>query len=248
MIWYCKKTETYHFLILLLGIAILSFPSKIWAKPSENYPTYFMLRYQNSKTEVFHNENSSAPGFFSAEETSDIRMHGVFLEAAQEFGGAYLFSLTIGARLGYTQGSDKTANANESIVKYEDKISGFSYGPGGSLNLNFHEWGLKIQPFISSYYIFSKSELRLTYANATFEAQPFLIDYDIEENRFQHSVGIRFIDKESGLMSYFSVDYIQEASRDIIVSNKQDGSLTVTNLAEIEGPQISLSGGIGYSF
>jgi len=216
-------------------------------KPEESTTT-ILLRYQNNGTKIDHNEASSASGFTSLSEESDITVSNISIELNEEFFSENYFSVTLGARYGINTGSVDSTNETTNL-SYKDKVSGKSYGAGLSINLNTEGYGLKIQPFISSYYMINKNDYKLSYNNSTTNEDPFNISYTTDTNILQHSLGVRFINNNNNLMSYFSLDYLQEMSSSGSVEGKRSGSdLQLTNTSTVNQNDFAFSIGLGFLF
>ncbi len=149
-------------------------------EPKES-STSFILRYQNIGVKIQHNETSSTPEFTSLEQDSDINISNISVEASQEFFCESYLSISTGVRVSVNKGYDKGSN-DSSNLSYKDKVSGKSYGAGLSLNLNTQGYGLKIQFFVSSYYIVNKNDFNLSYNNISSSADPFNINYTVDSN------------------------------------------------------------------
>ncbi len=207
-----------------------------------------LLRYQNIGTKMDHKEASSSAGFTSLGQETDISVHGISLEVNKEFFSEKYLSISLGARYGINRGADKAIN-DVTNMSYEDKVSGKSYGAGLSLNLNAKGYGLKIQPFLSSYYIANKNEYNLSFKNADSSDHPFNIDYSSDSKVLQHSIGLRLIDGKNDLMSYFALDYLNELNRSTNVSGNQAGrSLVLSNTSSVKQSDFAFSIGLGFLF
>jgi len=190
----------------------------------------FMVHYQNQQTEINHNEASTDSGYTSLNEESSIPLHGVHFEFSRELFASYLFSFTLSARYGKTFGSTKNTNSTSGLT-YEEEASGELYGGGGSLNLNFSVWGMKLQPFIAAYTFTHENTYELKYGPEGATTGLTEINYESELQVQQYSLGMRFIDYYKGLLSYFSADYITGDAPTVGVSSNLD------NLSNTSTPQ-----------
>ena len=190
----------------------------------------FMVHYQNQQTEFSHNEASTDSGYTSLNEETSIPLHGVQFELSREFFASDLFSFTLSARYGKTFGSTDDTNSTTGL-EYEEEASGELYGGGGSLNLNFSVWGIKLQPFIAAYTFTNKNTYELTYALEGATTGQTEITYESELQVQQYSLGMRFIDYDKGLLSYFSADYITSDDPTLGITSNLD------NLSNTSTPQ-----------
>ena len=190
----------------------------------------FMVHYQNQQTEINHNEASTDTGYTSLNEESSIALHTVQFEFSRELFASYLFSFTLSARYGKSFGSTKNTNSTSGLT-YEEEASGELYGGGGSLNLNFSVWGMKLQPFIAAYTFTSENTYELKYAPEGATTGQTEINYESKLQIQQYSLGMRFIDYYKGLLSYFSADYITGDAPTLAVSSNLD------NLSNTSTPQ-----------
>ncbi len=203
-----------------------------------------MVHYQNQQSIINHQEASTDTGFTSLGEESKIPVHGVQLEASHEFFASYLFSVTLSARYGKNSGSINKTNDTTGLT-YEEKASGQMYGAGGSINLNFSAFELKVQPFVAMYAFTHKNEYELSYSPISDTSTTTDINYETEHQIQQISAGARFIDYYRSLLSYFSVDYISSEAPTLSSSSNLSN---LTNLATPEHGEFAFTIGFGALF
>ncbi len=220
---------------------------KLLVPSSEREPSYYaLLRYQNTGSKVMHNEKSESPSFVSLNKESAISIHNLGLEISKEFFNDSYFSLSFAGKFGVNKGSDSGLEEKKNL-SYKEKLSGQTYGGGVSLNINTKGFGLKVQPFISSHYLISKNDYKLSYSSKTVDS--INIEYSSGQKVLQHSVGVKFINNKNGLMSHFSLDYNQKLSKSLEVSGSQSSKdLSFLNMPSITQNIVTFSVGFGFIF
>jgi hypothetical protein len=209
-----------------------------------------MLIYQNSGTKVDHQEISTVSGFQTLEHKSDIQMNIIGLDASKEFLRSNFISFNLNLRasiiLGMTENENDINDVND--LTYKDKASGLIYSGGLTINLNTRAFGLKVQPFVGTNYAQSSQEFSLSYANVDTGTDSNEIEYDTSRSFLQHSLGVRFYNNKN-IMSYFSLDYIQELSQSTSATGTRSGvDLQMTNVSIVEQSPFAFSIGAGFKF
>lgn len=203
------------------------------------------ILYQNQQTTINHQEASTDSGFTSLASESKVPIHSIQLEASHEFFASYLFSITLSARYGKNSGSLRKILKTSSL-DYQEHVSGHMYGAGGSLNLNFAGYGIKIQPFLAGYAFTHKNTYKLEYHPVNSPSTITRIKYDGEQKLKQLSLGVRFIDYRKSLLSYFSLDYISATTPTMKASSSTLSNLT--NTASFSSRSFAFSLGFGVTF
>lgn len=207
-----------------------------------------------------HNETSASAGFFSLNQTSNIEEYMGEIGIGKELFAQSRLSLTVIALGSMSFGSD-TYDNESTHLSYQDEISGYGYGGLASINLNFFKYGLKWQPFIAAKYMMKSSDFELSYTQTTpasgavAESKNTVnINYEADNTVMEYSLGLRFIDNLSGMMSYFIMSYNTYLSESIASSaSGTSGTYTLENndTGTINAPEygeFSASMGIGIMF
>ncbi len=208
----------------------------------KNTMTAFSLKYQNIGSTIEHNETSTTSNYSTLGKTSKIGINNLSIDAYQEFFKNSYISFAIGARYG-TSGGEATAKKDE----FEESAYGTNYGAGISLNLNTEGFGLRVQPFYSSYYMFSNNTYKLNYTTAN--SDNIKLKYQEDTKSIQHSLGVRFINPRKSLMSFVSVDYLQSIETNSDTSGTVAGNnIDFGQTSEVENNDIAFSLGVGFVF
>jgi hypothetical protein len=232
-----KRVDIHDFLV-----------SKKISKPEEPSTWSIAGGYQNLGTKIAHGEKSDSESFFPMGYESDLTMHVMSLQVNKEIMASNYISFTATGRYGLIRGSDSDVLNTENI-QFEDSASGNVYGGGLTANLNMKGLGLRIQPFVGTQYIVHDIEYALSYGQVNGGVVPIQLTYNNKRTSLQHSLGVRMMDESKSLMSFISVDYLQNQSDDLSVFAKQGArEINITEPAEFEQNDLSFSLGFGFLF
>lgn len=206
------------------------------------------LGYQNLSTKIEHGEKSDSSEFFPLGYETDMSIHVLSAQLTKEVLSGSLISFTAMARYGIIRGADNDV-LNEENLQFEDNASGNVYGGGLTMNLNMKAWGLKVQPFVGTQYIIHDFDYELNYSSIDNGSQQIDLTYFNKRTSLQHSVGMRFIDESKSLMSYLSVDFIQNQNDELSVFATQgDQELNITEAGLLDQRDLVFGLGFGVMF
>lgn len=205
---------------------------------------YTSLLVNRNGNKVVHNENFADASYASLNETSDISTTSPGIEIMREFFESKYISIGLSARGSILRGG---GDFEINTITYEDELRAYEYGGGLSLNLNTVGYGMRIQPFLSSHYMMTDGEIKIKY-DANNSNTDTTLNYKMNNDRFVHSLGMRFIDKKEGFASFFSLDYNQIIKdRTTLEATNGSQSLQASGSA-IEYDKMSLTVGFGFAF
>ena len=239
-------------IISLFFISISSFCEEIKDLNAFNIKNNFLaFRVDIFKQLGDHRETSSASGYSTLAKQTESSIQALSLHYSREFFSKRKFSLTICASRGINTGGGAAVD-NELGVEYETEIrKGSSTSVGLSLNYNFIYTALKVQPFLS-FSIHQDEFNTKTKYNPTSSQSVTVINYENEVKRNLITLGTRFFDPETRLMSLLSLSYkISEEQASNLSSatlSETPISLSNSNTNVFATDDLSFSIMAGYSF
>ncbi len=208
----------------------------------------FTFGYKNGVANIDHKEQSSSSGFVSLNQETKISKNSLEIGIIKEFLNKQTFSFSAIANFGFEKGQDQ-GEAQNNTYEFTDKVSGSFYSLGGSLNYNREAFMLKVQPFVYLSMTRANSKYLLNYSKKTGPENSTSIQYDNELQQTNTGVGLRFIDPEVKLMSYFKVNYsLNSSSQSNATSSTNLGEIALSNQSSVAYRPISISLGFGFFF
>lgn len=166
------------------------------AKKSSSYLT---LGYRYKDFDIDHFETSNNSQFYNLNKSVNLGGHNLDIGFNKEFLKGNSFSISLLANVDYGVGENKSDLTKDILQEY-------SYGGGLSLNLNFENSHLRIQPYLST--LMKKNERRVVSNYKVFDADyGVYIENEYSLNKLQYSAGVRFFNQDKSLMSLISINY-----------------------------------------
>lgn len=221
---------------------------------NENKANYLMISDNFYGQEFNHeSETSGNSSFYAMDSSASMNAHDLKLSYGREFLESSIFSFTIGIGAGIILGrGEETVDSRN--ISYQTKIkNGYVGSAEFSINLNFFYSGLKIQPFFGTSLTQRQFDYETNYSRIN-GSSPIILIYDNEVNYRKVSIGSRFIDNQTSLMSYFSLSYLYGSSgSNSLQSGEVDGArVTVVNnndaFSSTKVNDLSFTIGAGYAF
>lgn len=227
----------------------LDFEKLLEPGAGEDGSTSVTINYKRGTSNILHNEGLSGVDNKILNKESSISRNTVSVEMSQEFFNRSYISLSLGLRAGISRGSDQQVEEEQS-VNFEDEHKGYHYGAGGSLNLNTEGYGMRIQPFVSGYYIVSDEEYNFSnFINNINDPDTYNIDYRLENESIEASLGVRLYNNYSNLMSFFSINYTDSVNTSSSVSASRNGAtVELDNASTVGRDGLGFTIGAGINF
>lgn len=227
----------------------LDFEKLLEPGAGEDGSTSITINYKRGTSNILHNEGLSGVDNKILNKESSISRNTVSIEMSQEFFNKNYISLSLGLRGGISRGSDQQVE-EEQNVNFEDEHKGYHYGAGASLNLNTEGYSIRIQPFVSGYYIISDEEYNFSnFNNNISDPDTYNIDYRLENESIEASLGVRLYNNYSNLMSFFSINYTDSMSSTSSVSASRNGTaVELDNASTVGRDGLGFTIGAGINF
>ena len=140
------------------------------------------------------------------------------------------------------------SNDNKGSFRYEESLTGTSFGGGVSLNLNFLSPSSKTQFFVSSASLQVRDRFFFRYQDTDTTVRSSEIETVQSFNLLQSSIGFKFYNTKN-LVSIFAITVFQYDDFDLEVdASRGDEKFELSEFALIERDNTSFNIGFGYVF
>ena len=213
---------------------------------NSNYVTVNVSRHQ---VKINHNEVSSAPGYFSMAEQSQISLIGIQVGLEKEFFADKFLSFTAGGGAGVLLGKDKDDHVKTDLM-YKDKASGFLYNANGSINANYSMKSTRIQFFGGASILKTKAKYRVAYSHLNVKDPGINIDYSEDGTQSFVRAGVRVFHAKEELFSTFALEYklASTFTTTTSASKLNLANIAISNSAEAEHSPLGIVIGFGLMF
>ena len=156
------------------------------------------LQWNQASTSFSNLEKTSTGQNGSYGETTRIDRNSLGLLFLKEFWENRRVSMTTFVGLASIMGEGERKNTGG----YKQNVKGTEGSLGVSANANFYGLGFKIQPYLGLNGVYENSEYQLEYNGSA-----SVVTHDYEGQNGFAQVGVRVLDPQLGMMSYFGIDY-----------------------------------------
>ncbi|MEM7647332.1 MAG: autotransporter outer membrane beta-barrel domain-containing protein, partial [Pseudomonadota bacterium] len=195
---------------------------------------------------LLHREQSSDAGYASIGEDVRLAETKFSLNVFKEFFNQQIWSVTVRALGGLSDGSYESDGDN--LSEFEETLSSVHFGAGVALNYNFYVYGLKLQPYVEVDLIQEVGETQLSHVNGGNQLRTTI---EFSDTVAQAQVGLRSYDSEVGLMSFIALSspFVMSESQTInIFVNEALSSGTLTTPTQVDRAPVVFSLGMGAYF
>ncbi len=187
-----------------LIILILSFFN--FSIASEVKSNYLIFNFSQHNSNLNHRESSANTSFVSLNRLVKHSLYSGTVGVGKEIFAEQYISITpfiyIGAELGRTKDDVKIDN-----LRFREKVYGFQYGFGGSLNINVKALKLRFQPFGIFRIEQIQTKYRLDYGRLDSSTLQVSIHTKEEGVKSHIGGGLRIFDNTQSLFSTFAIEY-----------------------------------------
>lgn len=230
------------FLLLTSLLSLNAFSAEL----KTNYVTF---TFSENSLSIDHQETSNSPAYTSIGNKSKVSVFSLKIGVEKEFLADKVLSVTIGAGIG-----GKYGRVSDSLIvkgiQYRERVSGTSYGFGGSLNGNFYINKMRSQVFGGLQILKSNSLYKITYSPISLTTPATNINYEGDSTQSFLTGGLRFFDEKQALMSFISIDYRVASTFNTKVQKAQvdNASIDLTSNAQITHSPFGFTLGFGLMF
>ncbi|MAZ46951.1 MAG: hypothetical protein CME65_00220 [Halobacteriovoraceae bacterium] len=233
---------------LILLLLIFSLPKGFCEERSKfEFGSWtFGLNFQQSNLKMNHQEASSDGSFEAPGYRSTYKRNSFLFSLEKEIMPHWPVSISLYPMVGYSLLTQ--SNDNKGSFRYEESLTGTSFGGGVSLNLNFLSPSSKTQFFVSSASLQVRDRFFFRYQDTDTTVRSSEIETVQSFNLLQSSIGFKFYNTKN-LVSIFAITVFQYDDFDLEVdASRGDEKFELSEFALIERDNTSFNIGFGYVF